>query len=183
MPLQASCCTRAAKLWAGAAQARIPFDRVETWKKESRSRWLQDWWASPAVFQHLLFTSRWAKHSLTRHNMWIPLHCFCCCHSAGKPQWATPRAAPESPVRRRRRRFANLVVNWPYQHLHHFTRSPWFSQPPVAKRKILRRKEFWKWWSRFGPTGLLIKYLETVALSFTCLFRRNYCGHRFGISH
>ena len=34
MPLQAGCCTR-------AAQARIPFDRVETWK-ESRSRWLQD---------------------------------------------------------------------------------------------------------------------------------------------
>ena len=92
---------RAAKLWAGAAQARIPFDRVETWKKESRSRWLQDWWASPAVFQHLLFTSRWAKHSLTRHNMWIPLHCFCCCHSAGKPQWATPRrrraGKPHSP--------------------------------------------------------------------------------------
>ena len=28
---------------------------------ESRSRWLGDWWASPAVFQHLLFTSRWAK--------------------------------------------------------------------------------------------------------------------------
>ena len=89
MPLQASCCTRAAKLWAGAAQARIPFDRVETWK-ESRSRWLQDWWASPAVFQHLLFTSRWAKHSLTRHNMWIPLHCFCCCQSAGKPLRPTP---------------------------------------------------------------------------------------------